>query len=153
MKVDNHTVVSFQYLLSNEQQEALDSSAPDDPLVYMHGTGELIMGLEQAMVGKSAGDEFSVVIQPADAYGDEDPALIQEVHSDEFNGVEVKAGMELQGKDPDGNFMLIRIDKVDGDQVTVNMNHPLAGETLHFDIKVEAVRTATDEEIEHGHAH
>ncbi len=153
MKIADQTVVSFQYLLSNDQKEALDSSTPEDPLVYLHGTGELIAGLEKALAGKAAGDEFSIAIDPADGYGDEDPNLIQQVHTDEFNDVEVKEGMQLQGKDPDGNFLQIRIEKVEGDQVTVNMNHPLAGQTLHFDIKIEDVRTATPEEIEHGHAH
>mgnify|MGYP001825803456 CR=1 FL=1 len=153
MKIVSNTVVSFQYALHNDDKEVLDASTPEEPLVYLHGIGELIEGLEKALDGRSAGDEFSVTIDPADAYGEELPELIREVHSDEFNGVEVQAGMQLQGKDPEGNFLEIRIDKVEGDQVTVNMNHPLAGQKLHFDIKIDAVREATAEELEHGHAH
>jgi len=153
MKIGNNTVVSFQYLLRNDKQEALDSSTPEDPLVYLHGTGELIQGLEQAMAGKTAGEEFSISIPPEDGYGEQDPALIELVPADAFDGMDIEPGMQLQGEDPQGNPLLVQIEKIDGDQVTVNRNHFLAGQTLHFDIKIENVRAATDEEVEHGHAH
>lgn len=153
MKIGNNTVVSFQYLLSNDQQEALDSSSPDDPLVYLHGNSDLIAGLERELHGKEPGDKFSVVIEPAEGYGDPDPELIQQVNAGEFSDVTIEPGMQLEGEDDDGNLVTISIDKIEGDQVTVNMNHPLAGKTLHFDIKVESVRAASNEEIEHGHAH
>ena len=153
MKIGNNTVVSFQYLLRNDQQEAVDSSLPDDPLVYLHGNDDLIAGLERALQGKAPGDEFSVVIEPTEGYGDPDPELIQQVNAEEFSDVTIEPGMQLEGEDDDGNVVTISIDKIEGDQVTVNMNHPLAGETLHFDIKVESVREASNEEIEHGHAH
>jgi len=153
MKIGNNTVVSFQYLLRNDQQEALDSSSPDDPLVYLHGNSDLIPGLERELHGKGPGDEFSVVIESAEGYGDPDPELIQQVNAKEFSDVTIEPGMQLEGEDDDGNLVAISIDKIEGDQVTVNMNHPLAGETLHFDIKVESVREASNEEIEHGHAH
>jgi FKBP-type peptidyl-prolyl cis-trans isomerase SlyD len=153
MKIGNNTVVSFQYLLRNDQQEAVDSSLPDDPLVYLHGNNDLIAGLERALQGKGPGDEFSVVIEPTEGYGDPDPELIQQVNAEEFSDVTIEPGMQLEGEDDDGNMVTISIDKIEGDQVTVNMNHPLAGETLHFDIKVESVREASNEEIEHGHPH
>ena len=153
MKIGNNTVVSFQYLLRNDQQEAVDSSLPEDPLVYLHGNDDLIAGLERALQGKGSGDEFSVVIEPTEGYGDPDPELIQQVNAEEFSDVTIEPGMQLEGEDDDGNVVTISIDKIEGDQVTVNMNHPLAGETLHFDIKVESVREASNEEIEHGHPH
>jgi FKBP-type peptidyl-prolyl cis-trans isomerase SlyD len=152
MQVANNTVVTLHYRLSNDRQEELDSSAGGEPLVYLHGGGELIDGLEQAMTGKQAGDRFTATIAPADAYGEEDPALIRPMHMDEFNGAEMRVGMQLQGKDPEGNFRLLRVVSVDGDQVTINMNHPLAGQTLVFAIDVVAVRAATPEEIEAGQA-
>ncbi len=99
--------------------------------------GKLLDGLEQALEGKTIGEQFSVTLQPADTCGDELPELIQTLHMDEFNGVEMRAGMELQGEDPDGNFRLIRVQKVEGDRVTVNMNHPLAGIVLYFALGIK----------------
>lgn len=153
MKIENNTVVTVDYVLTNDQQEELYSSENDESIVYLHGGDELLEGLERALDGKTVGEQFSVTLQPDEAYGAERPELIQTMHMDEFNGVEMIEGMELQGKDPDGNFQLLRVQKVDGDQVTVNMNHPLAGMVLHFAIAVKDIRPATEEELNHGHAH
>lgn len=153
MKIENNTVVTVDYVLTNEQQEELYSSADDESIIYLHGGNELLDGLERALDGRSVGEQFSVTLQPDEAYGDEQPELIQTMHMDEFNGVEMREGMELQGKDPDGNFQLLRVEKVVGDQVTVNMNHPLAGMVLNFTGEVKGVRPATEEELAHGHAH
>jgi len=121
-------------------------------MVYLHGGNELIDGLEQALASKQAGDRVSVTLSPADAYGDEDPKLIRTMHIDEFNGAEMRAGMQLQGKDAEGNFRLLRVVSVEGDAVVINMNHPLAGETLTFAVEVLDVRAATPDEIEAGQA-
>jgi len=153
VKIENNTVVTVDYVLTNDEQEELYSSENDESIVYLHGGDELLDGLERALDGKSVGEHFSVTLQPGEAYGDEQPELIQTLHKDEFNGVEMHEGMELQGKDPDGNFQLLRVQKVVGDQVTVNMNHPLAGMVLHFAVEVKGVRPATEEELAHGHAH
>ena len=153
MKIEKNTVVTVDYILTNDQEEELYSSENDESIVYLHGCDQLLDGLEQALDGKSVGEHFTVTLQPADAYGDEQPELIQTRHMDEFNGIEMHEGLELQGKDPDGNFRLLRVQKVAGDQVTVNMNHPLAGMVLHFAVDVKDVRPATEEEIAHGHAH
>ena len=150
MEIANNAVVTLHYRLTNDRNEELDNSANSEPLMYMHGSGELIDGLERALEGKLAGESFAVTIPPADAYGEEDPELIREMHIDEFNGVEMREGMQLQGKDPDGAFRLLRVVKVDGDSVVINMNHPLAGETLNFEVKIEMVRPATDDEVEAG---
>jgi len=152
MQIANNAVVSIHYRLTNDRNEELDNSAGKDPLVYLHGGGELIDGLEAALEGRQAGESFTVTIPPEQAYGDENPELIRQMHSDEFNGVEMREGMQLQGKDPDGQFRLLRVVKVDGDRVTINMNHPLAGEALVFEVRIEAVRPATDDEIEAGQA-
>ena len=119
MKIENNTVVTVDYVLTNDQQEELYSSLDDESIVYLHGGDELLDGLERALDGKSVGEQFSVTLQPDEAYGDEQPELIQTMHMDEFNGVEMHEGMELQGKDPDGNFQLLRVQTVVGDQVTV----------------------------------
>jgi FKBP-type peptidyl-prolyl cis-trans isomerase SlyD len=153
MKIDNNCVVALHYKLSDEDDEEIYVSEENEPLAYMHGWGELIDGLEKSLVGKTDGDEFEVTITPEDGYGDEDPGLIQVMPMDTFNGVEMREGMELQGKDPEGNFRLLRVIKVTGDDVTVNMNHPLAGKVLKFAVRVESVRAATETEISHGHAH
>lgn len=150
MEISNNTVVSLHYRLTNADNEELDNSAGGDPLVYLHGAGELIDGLETALTGRLAGESFTVSIPPDAAYGDIDPELIRIMHSDEFNGAEMREGMKLQGKDPDGNFRLLRVVKVEGDQVTIDMNHPLAGQLLNFAVTIEMVRPATDEEIEAG---
>jgi FKBP-type peptidyl-prolyl cis-trans isomerase SlyD len=151
--IENDTVVTVGYRLLNEALEEIDTSENGAPIVYLHGGDELLDGLEAALTGKSAGDRFTVTLQPDDAYGPEDPDLIQIFPIDEFNGVDMYPGMELQGKDPEGNFRLLRIVAVDGENVTVNMNHPLAGLVLHFELHVENVRPATEDELAHGHAH
>jgi len=153
VKIENNTVVTADYRLLNEQLEEIDSSEDGEAIVYLHGGDELIDALEAALEGKSVGDQFTVNLQPEEAYGEEQPDLIQNFHIDEFNGVEMHPGMELQGKDPDGNFQLLRIQKVDGDQVTVNMNHPLAGMVLNFELHIKDIRAATEDELAHGHAH
>ena len=153
MKIANNSVVTVDYRLTNEHDEEIDSSENGQAIVYLHGGDELIDALEAALEGRVPGDEISVTLQPEDAYGEEDPELIKNFHIDDFNGVQMVPGMELQGKDPDGNFQLLRVQEVDGDQVTVNMNHPLAGMVLCFDLKVADVRAATEEELAHGHAH
>jgi FKBP-type peptidyl-prolyl cis-trans isomerase SlyD len=153
VKIENNTVVTIDYVLTNDQQEELYSSENDESIIYLHGGGELLDGLEQALDGKTIGELLSVTLQPAEAYGDELSELIQTMHLDEFNGVEMREGMELQGEDPDGNFRLLRVQKVEGDHVTVNMNHPLAGKVLHFALDIKDIRPATEEELAQGHAH
>lgn len=153
MNIDNDCVVTLHYKLTDDAGNEIDASPDNDPMIYLHGSGELIDGLENALTGKATGDSFDVTIPPEDGYGDEDPELIREFEVEFFNGVEIQPGMELQGKDPEGNFRLLRVIKVDDNKVTVNMNHPLAGLTLVFAINVVDVRTATETEIGHGHAH
>jgi FKBP-type peptidyl-prolyl cis-trans isomerase SlyD len=153
MNIDNNSVVTMHLKITDDQKNLLHISAEEEPLVYLHGNGELIDGLEQAMLGKTASDEFDVTIPPEEGYGEDDPELIQILPIEEFNGIEMSEGMELQGEDPEGNFRLLRVVKVEDGQVTVNMNHPLAGKILIFSVRITDVRAATEEEIEHGHAH
>lgn len=154
MKVQANCVVSIHYRLTDESGEELDSSAGQDPLSYLHGTDSLIPGLETALTGQAAGDKLQVTVQPADAYGDVNPELVQTVPISAFDTPEnVKAGVQFQAQGPDGQVQLITVQEVTDDGVTINANHPLAGQVLHFDVTIEAVREASAEEIAHGHVH
>ncbi len=154
MLVASQKVVSIHYELTNDKNDVLDSSAGKDPLTYLHGVGGLIPGLEKELEGKSAGDSLKVTVAPAEGYGETNPGLVQDVPLSAFEGVEkVEPGMQFNTSGPDGNAMLISVTAVNGDQVTIDGNHPLAGVTLNFDVNIVEVRDATDEELQHGHAH
>lgn len=152
MQIAARAVASFHYTLTNARGEVLDSSRGGQPLHYLHGAGNLIPGMENALAGKSPGDKFMAVVPPEQGYGIAQPNLVQVVPMSAFGGAKVEAGMRFQA-DSERGPMLVRITKVEGDQVTVDGNHELAGETLHFDIEVVTVRDATLEEITHGHVH
>ena len=154
MKIEDKNVVSFHYKLTGDDGQVIDSSEGKEPLTYLHGAGAIIPGLEEAMGGREPGDEFEISIEPENAYGDKEPALIQKVPQDAFQGVdEVEKGMQFQVSDQSGNQRVVTVVEVEEDEVTIDGNHPLAGETLHFEIAVEDVREASEEELEHGHAH
>lgn len=152
--IENNRVVSMHYKLTDDSGNELDSSEGAEPLNYLHGAGNLIPGLEKALAGKEQGDSLQVVVEPADAYGDVRPEMIQAVDRSAFQGVEtVEPGMTFQAQGPDGATQRIVVTGVEGDSVTIDANHPLAGVQLHFDVQVVGVREATDEEIAHGHVH
>ena len=155
MKVEEHAVVLIHYVLTNNDKEVLDSSEGQDPLAYLHGTGHLIPGLETQLLGKVAGDKLNVTVQPGDGYGEFNKELVQTVPSDVFEGVEsIEPGMQFQTSNEDGSGgETITVVSVENDEVTIDGNHPLAGETLHFAVDIIEVREATAEELEHGHVH
>jgi len=153
MKIGHEKVVSIHYTLTNTEGTVLDSSSGGDPLAYLHGFGNIIPGLENALVGKAAGDKLSVTVDPDQAYGTRDERLVQEVPRAAFKGVDQLApGMQFQAQGPEGTRLVI-VTQVAEDLVTVDANHPLAGQTLHFEVEVSEVREATAEELEHGHVH
>jgi FKBP-type peptidyl-prolyl cis-trans isomerase SlyD len=153
MQIAERTVVSIHYTLTNDAGETLDSSEGSEPLVYLQGFGNIIPGLEKALVGKQTGDRLNVRVEPAEAYGEHDPKLIQQVPRRAFQGVnEVKAGMRFQTQGPNGPSSVV-ITRVAGDMVTVDGNHPLAGQNLTFAVEIADVRAASEEEIAHGHVH
>jgi FKBP-type peptidyl-prolyl cis-trans isomerase SlyD len=153
MLIADNTVAEFHYTLTNSRGEVLDSSVEEEPLSYLHGHENIIPGLERAMTGKQPGDRFQVTVTPEDAYGDRDEELVQVLPRRTFRGIDaIEPGMQFQARSEEGT-QLITVTKVEGDQITVDGNHPLAGETLHFDVAVTSVRAATAEELEHGHAH
>lgn len=154
MNIEGKCVVSIHYTLTNGAGEQMDSSSGGDPLKYLHGASNIVPGLEAALNGKAAGDNLKVVVKPEDAYGEVNPSLIQKVPRAAFEGVEdIRPGMQFQAQGPDGQVQLITVVEIEGEEVTVNGNHPLAGEELHFDVTVEDVRAATEEEVAHGHVH
>lgn len=153
MKIADRCVVAFHYTLTNDQGERLDSSEGSEPLQYLHGFSGIIPGLEREMAGRGAGDSFQATITPEDAYGEVDPSLVQEVPLDALSQIEgLAVGMQLQSRSPDGQVRVLTVEAVGAESATLNANHELAGATLHFDVQVESVREATDEEVEHGHA-
>ena len=154
MKIAENCIVSIHYRLTDDEGEELDSSSDGDPLVYLHGADNIIPGLEDALEGRQAGDQLDVVVQPEDAYGPVDPELVQAVPRSSFKGVDkLEPGMQFQMKDPEGQVQVVTVQEVKGQEVTIDANHPLAGQVLHFAVTVEAVRAATAEEIDHGHVH
>ena len=146
-------VVSIHYTLTNADKDVLDSSAPGEPLVYLHGRGAIVPGLERELQGKIVGDKLDVVVSPEDGYGERSGPGPQPVPREIFEGVDVEPGMPLMVEDDDGHHMPLFVVEVTDEQVIVDGNHPLAGETLHFAVEVVAIRDATDEELAHGHAH
>lgn len=153
MQIGERTVASFHYTLTNDAGTVIDSSAGRSPLTYLHGAGNIVPGLEKEMAGRQVGDVFDVVVAPEEGYGMPNPMMIQVVPREAFQGVEtLEVGMEFQAQTPQGP-MSVAIARIDGEQVTVDGNHPLAGMTLHFAIEVTAVRDASLEELTHGHVH
>ena len=149
MVIEDSKVVSIQYTLKNESGEVLSRSPEDKPLTYMQGTNSIIPGLEKELAGREEQEEFSVELQPEEGYGPVHPQLISVLDRKAFQGVEdIQPGMQFQARDDKGNTQIITVKAVEGDKVTVDGNHPLAGKTLYFDIKVESVREPTEEELE-----
>ena len=154
MKVGKDKVVLMHYTLKNDAGDVIDSSDGADPLPFLQGHGNIIPGLESALEGSKVGDKLDVSIEPEEGYGERIKDAIQEIPSSALQGVdEVKVGMQLQSQDKDGNAFLVTVTKIDDDKITVDGNHPLAGQTLHFSVRIESVRKAEAEELSHGHVH
>ena len=153
MQVSAQKVVHIHYTLTSEEGEVIDSSEGHGPLAYIHGHGNIIPGLENALLGKMAGDKIKVTIPPEEAYGPRDENLIQTVPIDAFHGVdEILPGMQFHTETPNGVELVTVIGVQDG-YVSLDGNHPMSGLTLNFDVEVTDVRDATEEELDHGHVH
>lgn len=155
MAVADGLVVSLAYTLRLDDGEEIDSAASDDPLVYLHGAGNIIPGLEDALSGMKIGDVRSVSVSPVDAYGDLDEDAFELVPYDAFPAdVDLEEGMGLSMVDNNtGQQMDAYISELRDDGALLDLNHPLAGETLHFTVEIVGLRRATTDEIAHGHAH
>jgi FKBP-type peptidyl-prolyl cis-trans isomerase SlyD len=152
MQIADDMAVLIHYKVANSAGEVLDSSEGDEPLAYIHGSGDIVPGLERALSGKGAGDRVQVTVPPAEGYGEHESAKVQTVPRDAFEEKNLQPGMRFQAESEDGD-VLVTITQVGADEVTIDANHPLAGQTLHFDVEVMAVRECTPEELAHGHVH
>jgi FKBP-type peptidyl-prolyl cis-trans isomerase SlyD len=153
MQVAQDSVVSIHYTLTSDAGEVIDSSSGGDALVYLQGHGNLIPGLERELEGKQAGAKLKVRVAPEDGYGEQDETLIQDVPRAAFQGVaDIEVGMQFQAQSNHGP-RTVTITKVADDVITVDGNHPLAGQHLNFDVEITDVRAATEEELSHGHVH
>lgn len=152
MQIANRTVVTIEYTLTDDGGEVLDTSDGREPLKYLHGAGNIIPGLESALEGKQAGDELKIDVAPENAYGERDEELVQDVPRKNFPVEDIAIGMRFHAQGKDSSTM-VTVVNVTNDVVRVDANHPLAGETLSFAVKVVDVRDATLEELKHGHVH
>ncbi|WP_394212535.1 peptidylprolyl isomerase [Enterovibrio calviensis] len=153
MKVTKDVVVSIAYQVKNEDGIVVDESTQSNPLQYLQGHDNLIIGLENALEGREVGEKFEVTVTPEDAYGEHMDEMVQRVPADVFQGVdEITVGMRFLA-DTDQGPIPVEVTEVDGDEVVVDGNHMLAGQTLTFDVEVIELREATEEEIAHGHIH
>lgn len=152
MQISENTVVQIHYTLKNQSGEVLDSSQDAEPLTYLHGAGNIIPGLETALSGREQGEKVNVTVEPDEAYGAHREELVQQVGRDMFPVDELEPGMRFKAETAEGP-QILTVTKVEESDVTVDANHPLAGETLHFDVEVVEIREASSEEVEHGHVH
>lgn len=153
MQIANDKVVSIHYTLTNDKGETLDSSAGHEPMAYLQGHMNIIPGLEKALEGKVAGDKVKAVVPPEEAYGPRNDKMVEVVSMTMFHDPkEVQPGMQFHAQ-TDHGMQIITVVSVADDKVTIDGNHPLAGETLTFDVEVMDVRDASAEELEHGHVH
>lgn len=152
--IKQHSVVTMHYELKDAEGEVLDSSAGQEPLTYLHGAGNIIVGLEEELLGKAVGDEVQAVIAPEKGYGEPLDALVQTVPKEAFGAEidKVAVGMRFQAETEQGPVPVV-VTEMNDDTVTVDGNHPLAGKELHFNVSVTEVRDASQEEIDHGHVH
>ncbi|MBN1584031.1 MAG: peptidylprolyl isomerase [Anaerolineae bacterium] len=155
LTVKDDLIVSLDYTLHLDGGQLVDSSSDGEPLEFLHGRGAIIPGLEQALYGMAVGEEKNVVVAPADGYGKRDPEALQVVPRHAFPpDLELEVGRMLHMRDSSTRqvFQTI-VREIRPDDVLLDFNHPLAGETLHFHVQIAGVRAATGEELEHGHVH
>ena len=153
MKIADKKVVSFHFTLKDDKGQMIESSVGSEPLVYLHGGGGIVPGLEEALNGRGKGDKFQITLPPEKAYGQRDDRLIQRVPKTQFpDPSKLKKGAQFQAQSPQG-VMIFTIVEVGDKDVVVDGNPELAGMALSFDIEITDVRDATKDELSHGHAH
>lgn len=153
MKITKDSVVQFHYTIKDEQGAEVESSRTGEPMAYLHGHNNMIPGVESALEGKEKGDKFDVTVEPKDGYGERQEDAIQRVPAKHLMGADKWAPGMIAAVQTEQGQRQVTVVKVGRFMVTVDLNPPLAGKTLQFDLEVVDVRAATDEEIEHGHAH
>jgi FKBP-type peptidyl-prolyl cis-trans isomerase SlyD len=148
------SVVTIHYKLTLDDGQVVDSSAGRDPLAYLHGHGNIVPGLERALEGRVIGDDLAVKVSPDEGYGVRHDEAVHTVPRGAFPAdAELREGLTFQAQDERGHVMMGTITAMAGEEVTVDFNHPLAGQNLNFEVQVEAIRAATAEEMQHGHVH
>lgn len=153
MKTAANMVVSIHYTLTDDSGAVLDSSSGREPLSYLHGHGNIIPGLEQALEGTDVGHRSNVAVDANDAYGETNPDLVFEAPREHFPAdLKLEAGTRVYAEGPQGK-VAFRVVRLTDNGAVLDGNHPLAGKRLHFDVEVVDVRPATAQEMEHGHVH
>ena len=139
-------LVSLEYTLTLDDKSVVETNVGAKPLTYTHGSHQIIPGLEKALEGMAVGDTKQVTVAPADGYGETDPKAVQEVQKQLIPPEALKVGTRLQGKTPSGQMVYPMVSAIKDDTVVLDFNHPLAGKTLHFDVKVVDVQQAQAEQ-------
>jgi len=154
MKIEKNKVVSINYTLTDNKGITLDTSAGREPLKFIHGIGHIIVGLEEALEGKIKGDKLNVAIAPEKGYGLKNEEMIQKIPRNQFDASQpIEPGMQFNAQAEEGRMIVVTVTKVEDDFITIDANHPLAGETLNFDVEIIEIREASPEELSHGHVH
>lgn len=153
MTVKRNAVVSIAYTLKDDDGEVLDTSDGQEDLAYLHGHENIVPGLEEMLEGRGIGESISTSVAPAKGYGVRDEELVFKMPRDRMPDEGVEVGEQFTAQDKEGNQQIVTVAEVDSHTVTLDGNHPLAGRTLHFDVTINAIRDATEIEIEHGHVH
>jgi len=154
MQVSEQKVVTMNYEVADDQGQLIDRSEEGGPLAYIHGNGQLIPGLETALEGRGKGDKIAVDVPPEQGYGERDEEGVQTVARNQFDdSVEIEVGMQFEAQDDDEGHQIVTVVAVDGENITLDTNHPLAGKNLRFEVEILDVRDASAEELSHGHVH
>lgn len=153
MHIGDQKVVTLHYTLTDNEGKVIDQSE-DGSFAYLQGAGNIIPGLENALAGKSTGEELSVNVSPEEAYGVRDESMLQQVPKNMFEDTgQIAIGTQFHAQGPNGEMLVVTVIEVQEEHVVVDGNHPLAGVELNFDVKIIEVRDASEEEVEHGHVH
>jgi FKBP-type peptidyl-prolyl cis-trans isomerase SlyD len=153
MQIGDQKVVTLHYTLTDNEGRLIDKS-DDGSFAYLHGARNIIPGLEDALTGKTAGEELTVAVAPEDAYGARDDSMLQQVPKNMFEDTsQIAVGTQFHAQGPNGEMLVVTVMEVADEHVVVDGNHPLAGVELNFDVKIVDVRDASEEEVEHGHVH
>ncbi len=154
MRIEEGRVVEIHYTLRDDAGQVIDTSDGDEALMYLHGSGQIVPGLEKALEGRTAGEKMTVKVAPEDGYGiRHEDRVLKIQRSDLPEGPDPEVGSELEAVGQDGQHIVLWIAEIEGDEITLDGNHPFAGQTLHFEVAIETVREATPDEVTHGHAH
>ena len=154
MRISEQKVVTMNYEVADDQGQLIDRSEEGGPLAYIHGNGQLIPGLETALEGRGKGDKVAVHVSPEQGYGERDEEGVQTVARNQFDdSVEIEVGMQFEAQDDDEGHQIVTVAAVDGENITLDTNHPLAGKNLRFKVEILDVRDASTEELSHGHVH